>query len=214
MKSREALEGQMQRPRAASAIADPNNDDLAGRAESFEQLIARRAYRLFEERGYLDGYDLEDWLQAESEILPAISVSTYEFEDNLITRAQLPLLSADEIDVQVEERRIVIADKLPLNLDGDDDAQPRRRIFRTVALPEPVDWANAATKTPLLSLQGLRRLSIDCRGGLRHNRARRFTSLRASRISAKDHFGGANSSRTYTARTANTARSGVCLVCF
>ena len=31
--------------------------------------IARRAYQLYEARGCLDGFDLQDWLQAESEIL-------------------------------------------------------------------------------------------------------------------------------------------------
>jgi hypothetical protein len=31
--------------------------------------IALRAYQLYEERGYVDGFDLQDWLQAEREIL-------------------------------------------------------------------------------------------------------------------------------------------------
>jgi Protein of unknown function (DUF2934) len=31
--------------------------------------IARRAYQLYEGRGCLDGFDLQDWLQAEREIL-------------------------------------------------------------------------------------------------------------------------------------------------
>jgi hypothetical protein len=31
--------------------------------------IALRAYQLYEERGYADGFDLQDWLQAEREIL-------------------------------------------------------------------------------------------------------------------------------------------------
>lgn len=30
--------------------------------------ISRRAYELYEQRGRKDGYDLEDWLQAESEV--------------------------------------------------------------------------------------------------------------------------------------------------
>jgi hypothetical protein len=31
--------------------------------------IARRAYQLYEARGSVDGFDLQDWLQAEREIL-------------------------------------------------------------------------------------------------------------------------------------------------
>ena len=33
-----------------------------------EQQIQQRAYELYEQRGRTDGYDLDDWLQAESEI--------------------------------------------------------------------------------------------------------------------------------------------------
>jgi hypothetical protein len=34
-----------------------------------DQRIALRAYELFEARGCVDGFDLQDWLQAEREIL-------------------------------------------------------------------------------------------------------------------------------------------------
>jgi hypothetical protein len=40
-------------------------------AESTAQLqekVRRRAYELYEARGREDGYDLEDWLRAESEV--------------------------------------------------------------------------------------------------------------------------------------------------
>jgi Protein of unknown function (DUF2934) len=32
------------------------------------RLVARRAYQLYEARGCLDGFDVQDWLQAEREI--------------------------------------------------------------------------------------------------------------------------------------------------
>jgi outer membrane protein TolC len=31
--------------------------------------ISRRAYELYTERGYQDGHELEDWLQAEAELM-------------------------------------------------------------------------------------------------------------------------------------------------
>ena len=34
-----------------------------------EELIRDRAYQLYERRGREDGHDLEDWLEAETEIL-------------------------------------------------------------------------------------------------------------------------------------------------
>lgn len=33
-----------------------------------EERIRRRAYALYEQRGRLDGHDLDDWLQAEAEL--------------------------------------------------------------------------------------------------------------------------------------------------
>jgi len=35
--------------------------------------IARRSYTLYEERGNEHGHDLDDWLQAERELLDAVS---------------------------------------------------------------------------------------------------------------------------------------------
>jgi len=40
------------------------------RAELEEQ-IRRRAYELYEQRGRVDGHALDDWLQAEAEVLSA-----------------------------------------------------------------------------------------------------------------------------------------------
>ena len=37
--------------------------------EALQDEIARRAYELYEARGYVDGFDVEDWLQAEQDIV-------------------------------------------------------------------------------------------------------------------------------------------------
>jgi hypothetical protein len=34
-----------------------------------QEAVRRRAYQIYEERGMLDGFELEDWLRAESEIV-------------------------------------------------------------------------------------------------------------------------------------------------
>lgn len=33
-----------------------------------EESIRKRAYQLYEQRGHIDGHELEDWLQAEAEV--------------------------------------------------------------------------------------------------------------------------------------------------
>lgn len=44
-------------------------------AENSER-IQKRAYELYEARGREGGHDLEDWLQAEAEIIPGITPVT------------------------------------------------------------------------------------------------------------------------------------------
>jgi Protein of unknown function (DUF2934) len=40
-----------------------------GSLELTEEIIRMRAYELFEQRGYQHGHDMEDWLQAEAEVI-------------------------------------------------------------------------------------------------------------------------------------------------
>jgi hypothetical protein len=43
--------------------------DQALLSDDLRALIAAQAYSFYEQRGYEDGYDLEDWLEAERRIL-------------------------------------------------------------------------------------------------------------------------------------------------
>jgi len=40
------------------------------------ELIASRAYELFENRGFEDGHDCEDWLEAEKQVLIEVEAET------------------------------------------------------------------------------------------------------------------------------------------
>lgn len=46
--------------------ADSNSGKLS---QNVHSLIEQRAYELYEHRGRQDGYDLDDWLHAEREVL-------------------------------------------------------------------------------------------------------------------------------------------------
>lgn len=48
----------------ASSTAPPPTES----GSEVQEQIRRRAYELYEERGRTDGRDLEDWLQAESDV--------------------------------------------------------------------------------------------------------------------------------------------------
>ncbi|HLW53522.1 MAG TPA: DUF2934 domain-containing protein [Candidatus Angelobacter sp.] len=57
---------------ARSAFARGNGGNLAGTAQrepETDQEIRRRAYELYEARGRANGFDQDDWIRAEAEVL-------------------------------------------------------------------------------------------------------------------------------------------------
>jgi hypothetical protein len=60
---------------AATSHAGPGSEktgpaeQAARRAEVHQGLVAQRAYELYEQRGRQEGQDLEDWLNAERQLL-------------------------------------------------------------------------------------------------------------------------------------------------
>lgn len=68
-------------PQRASATpqARPAGEKTGQMAQAFKRAvidhthIEQRAYQLYEQRGRLDGHDLEDWLKAEHELAGSVS---------------------------------------------------------------------------------------------------------------------------------------------
>ena len=50
----------------------PTGETILTDANLLHQCIALRAYEIYEARGCADGFDEQDWLQAESEIIAEI----------------------------------------------------------------------------------------------------------------------------------------------
>ena len=58
--------------RKRKAIVTPKGEsgqEQPLRSDDLRASVAARAYFLYERRGYADGYDLEDWLEAERGVL-------------------------------------------------------------------------------------------------------------------------------------------------
>jgi DUF2934 family protein len=50
-------------------MIEPGVDDQAPLALDIRERVAQRAFQLYEGRGREDGHDVEDWLQAEQEVI-------------------------------------------------------------------------------------------------------------------------------------------------
>lgn len=118
-------------------------DNIEDHVNALQESIAQRAYELFRERGQEHGSDQEDWFRAESEILTPLSVKTYDFDDTFITHIKLPVLTLDELQVTVEERRIIVLDK-DCSRTPEENGHKKQRMFCKVVLPDRVDWSRAA----------------------------------------------------------------------
>jgi len=68
-------------------MADKIGAPDMGSQEVMEEIIRTRAYQLFEQRGCQHGNDLDDWIQAEAEVLgtkPSVSAAQMEVSQEAV----------------------------------------------------------------------------------------------------------------------------------
>jgi HSP20 family protein len=105
--------------------------------------IARRAFEIFDAHGRSLGHDLDDWHQAESELLDAVHVDLTDVDDALTARVEMPGFSEKDIEVAVDPRRLTIG--------GRRESREERRkgktlhqFYRAMDLPAEVDPTSSA----------------------------------------------------------------------
>jgi HSP20 family protein len=139
----------MERANETEATANREREILSRSSETFE-LISRRAFELFESRGYLPGHEKEDWLRAESELLHPVPLRLFESIGEYVVQAEVPGFHKKDLEISVEPRRLVIS--------GLREATPQRknaqvicsevradRLLRAVDLPSEVDTSRVST---------------------------------------------------------------------
>ena len=89
----------------------PFASDFFERANEIFEEISRRAYEIFEGNGRTFGRDLEDWLQAERELLHAVHIHLSESGEALELNAEVPGFTEKELSISVEPRRLIITGK-------------------------------------------------------------------------------------------------------
>src|SRR5260370_38681119 len=86
-------------------------DPFSEPAQEINDLIARRAYELFESGGFTHGHADEDWLLAESEILLQAPVDVTETETGLTIRADGPGFREKDLELRASPRPLGITAK-------------------------------------------------------------------------------------------------------
>ncbi len=119
-------------------------DRIFDRMHEMQEVIARRAFELFEHGGRIFGRDLDHWFKAESELLHPVSISIEETDEGLKVEAEVPGFKAEELDVSVEPRRLTITGKREIERERKRgktvySESSADRILRVVDLPVEVN---------------------------------------------------------------------------
>ncbi len=107
--------------------------------ESIYRSIADHAYEVYEARGREGGHDLEDWLQAELELMRSVPIEIHESSDQLIIRAEMQGFNAEETKVGIQPHRIIIWGKKEDSPEQKAEQAIRVEILQVLELPSEVD---------------------------------------------------------------------------
>jgi HSP20 family protein len=109
--------------------------------EEINNLIAGRAYELYECRGSAHGDDARDWYQAATEILLDIPLEFTESETQFTIYAEVPGFTENDLEVRVVPRSVCITGKKLGGSErgpGSSERQPNR-IFQVLELPSEIE---------------------------------------------------------------------------
>jgi HSP20 family protein len=132
--------------RGAPAVERP--EELFDQMDRLTKEITLRAYELFDSRGRVDGFEVDDWLRAESELLHPVPVEVVETADKIRVRAEVPGFIADDLRLCVEPDRVIVASRRDLNGGQEREAalysdRKPKQICRVIELPAEVQTARA-----------------------------------------------------------------------
>jgi HSP20 family molecular chaperone IbpA len=109
--------------------------------------IARRAYELFEIRGYAHGNDWEDWYKAESELLQPVNIELSDSGDALLAIANVSGYRAEDLKVGVESQSLQICGRSSGQKQHSNSGEESRHFEGFVAsfdLPASIDTSQVS----------------------------------------------------------------------
>jgi len=130
-------------------LARQDNRDLLTEFDRISDLIARRAFELFEGNGRWPGRDLEDWLRAEAEIVHPLPLELTESDSHFAVRVEVPGFTAKDLEISLEPRCLKISGKREAKGEEKKGKAIRSElqadlILRAIDLPADVDASKAS----------------------------------------------------------------------
>ena len=124
---------------------------LSVEARDMLDAIARRAYDIFEAKGRINGRDLDNWLQAETELFERTPLNIGESQDSVTVLAEVHDFTPKELEIDLEPKRVTIIGRGRTQVKqeaGTGTRSQRRavRLLRSVQLPVEIDSAHATAR--------------------------------------------------------------------
>lgn len=121
-----------------------NGASLADRVAGIYDLIAKRAYEIFENDGHVPGRDLDHWFRAETELFHPVHVEVTDLDHALALHVETPGYRAEQLEVSVDPHHVSIIGKREMHERSKKNTviyadHCSDRIFRTVELPVEID---------------------------------------------------------------------------
>ena len=143
--------------RAAVSITDTNSiiDQIMQRQE----MVARRAFELFQSHADEFSAELDYWFRAEQELFPQPDVRFRQADGRFEIDAALPGADPKKVDVKVTPEDVLITaeqatpkSETVTAVEAGSSSDGRVRYFRTIHLPEPIvpDGVKASYKQGIL----------------------------------------------------------------
>lgn len=115
--------------------------DVFDRMNETRELIAQRAYEIYQSRGGGHGYDQDDWFKAEGELLPKMDVDFDVSDGSVRLTAQVPGFEGPDLEVEVGHRRAIVCGVHPNSTPKISNGRRARRVMRIINLPFDVNPA-------------------------------------------------------------------------
>ena len=122
--------------------------------------VARRAFQIFQSNDQVFGHDVENWLQAERELLHPAHLDVSESAEGFSVRAEVPGFAAKELEVNIDGQRLTISGKREKHEERKDKKSVYSEycsghILRIMDLPAGVkaDAATASLKDGILEVE-------------------------------------------------------------
>jgi HSP20 family protein len=145
--------------RAEEPIKPSKYASLFDQMEGTFNALTRRAYEIFESNGRAFGRDLENWFQAERELLHPVPMNITESDESFEVKAEVPGFNEKEIEIGVQPGRLTITGKRETKKEEKKgktvcEESCSDQILRIVGLPSEIetDKVTATLKNGVLEL--------------------------------------------------------------